>query len=250
MRTPPITKRAAAAEPAEEAVAMRISAPLYAMDTIVLPSLRSTQRLGVQTAQPIRAPWLARTGNGKSVYPIGNTLTIGRMPSNNVVLDDPKASRRHAEIVLHDGEPAIRDLQSANGTLLNGEPVTEDRPLHNGDTVTIGDAGFVFHNDLEVARPRLVMAGGGGAEHLLKGMATIGRSPANDITIHDPKASRHHAEIGIQAGQVVVRDLASLNGTKVNGEPIVGEYALSEGDTITIGDVSFVYHNDFAAVSS
>src|SRR4051794_1765936 len=49
---------------------------------------------------------------------------------------------------------------------------------------------------------------------------TVGRDPGNDIILRDPKVSRHHAEIVFERGFFVLHDLASANGTYVNGRRI------------------------------
>ena len=49
---------------------------------------------------------------------------------------------------------------------------------------------------------------------------TAGRDPGNDIILRDPKVSRHHAEIVFERGFFVIHDLASANGTYVNGKRI------------------------------
>lgn len=49
---------------------------------------------------------------------------------------------------------------------------------------------------------------------------TVGRDPGNDIILRDPKVSRHHAEIVFERGFFVLHDLASANGTYVNGKRI------------------------------
>ncbi len=49
---------------------------------------------------------------------------------------------------------------------------------------------------------------------------TAGRDPGNDIILRDPKVSRHHAEIVFERGFFVLHDLASANGTYVNGKRV------------------------------
>ena len=49
---------------------------------------------------------------------------------------------------------------------------------------------------------------------------TVGRDPGNDIILRDPKVSRHHSEIVFERGFFVMHDLASANGTFVNGKRI------------------------------
>ncbi|HZQ27758.1 MAG TPA: DUF3662 and FHA domain-containing protein [Acidimicrobiales bacterium] len=63
---------------------------------------------------------------------------------------------------------------------------------------------------------------------------TIGRLPECDIVLGDTKVSRRHAEVRRDGGDVVVVDLGSTNGTKVNGAG-VRERRLADGDEITVG---------------
>jgi len=73
------------------------------------------------------------------VWPVRGTVTLGRMPSNTIVLPDRFASGHHARL---SGEPQgdlwLEDLQSTNGTKLNGERVTKPTPLREGDEIEIG----------------------------------------------------------------------------------------------------------------
>jgi hypothetical protein len=62
----------------------------------------------------------------------------------------------------------------------------------------------------------------------------IGRLPDCEIVLNDPNVSRRHAEVFLQGDDVVVSDLGSTNGTKVNGSPIRSVVVL-EGDEIMIG---------------
>jgi len=69
---------------------------------------------------------------------------IGRSDTNQVQLARAGVSRRHALISLAaDGSYSIKDLQSQNGTLVNGHVIAETR-LNDGDKVTIGDAELTF----------------------------------------------------------------------------------------------------------
>jgi pSer/pThr/pTyr-binding forkhead associated (FHA) protein len=62
---------------------------------------------------------------------------IGRETDNDVVLDDPAASRHHAQIQFQDGNYVLGDLGSANGTLVNDQRITE-RALSDGDAIRVG----------------------------------------------------------------------------------------------------------------
>ena len=63
---------------------------------------------------------------------------------------------------------------------------------------------------------------------------TIGRRPYNDIMLDDLTVSGEHAVLHTRAGESVVHDLKSRNGTLVNGEPVM-QRALVDGDRIEIG---------------
>jgi hypothetical protein len=65
----------------------------------------------------------------------------------------------------------------------------------------------------------------------------LGRLPECTIVLSDPNVSRRHAEIRRQGADVVVADLRSTNGTRVNGVP-VRERVLQDGDEITVGTTS------------
>jgi hypothetical protein len=70
---------------------------------------------------------------------------------------------------------------------------------------------------------------------LHEGHYVLGRHLENDIVLNDTNVSRKHAEFACAAGEVVVRDLGSTNGTKVNGVLITGEQLLQHGDVINFG---------------
>jgi hypothetical protein len=65
----------------------------------------------------------------------------------------------------------------------------------------------------------------------------IGRLPECTVVLSDPNVSRRHAEVRRQGNDVVVADLRSTNGTRVNGVP-VREKMLADGDEISVGTTS------------
>jgi transcriptional regulator with GAF, ATPase, and Fis domain len=92
-------------------------------------------------------------------------------------------------------------------------------------------------------RPRLVVLSGPLKDStipLTEGEVTIGREASNGIAITDPSVSRKHCLVKGQDGRFLVRDLASRNGTLVNGAG-VEEQALQHGDEIAAGDSSFLF---------
>jgi adenylate cyclase len=80
--------------------------------------------------------------------PVESNCHFGRLPSNEVRLVSPGASRHHAHIHAQRSDQHVEywlaDLGSTNGTLLNGKRVTIPCRLKNGDGLRIGDDEFVF----------------------------------------------------------------------------------------------------------
>lgn len=84
------------------------------------------------------------TGEGRRVQLGRGTVSLGRAPECDVVLDDRRVSRRHAEVRLRLGRHTLYDLESTNGTFVNGRRVSEV-VLADGDRVTLGAATLVYH---------------------------------------------------------------------------------------------------------
>ncbi|MFO0903047.1 MAG: sigma 54-interacting transcriptional regulator [Pirellulales bacterium] len=81
----------------------------------------------------------------------GRTVTIGRTATNQIVIKDERCSRYHAEIFLTQGEWVLRDLDSRNGSLINGQRVKGDSILKPGDIITIAHIQMAFVHDLSQA---------------------------------------------------------------------------------------------------
>jgi hypothetical protein len=78
------------------------------------------------------------TPDGSRIQIALDPITIGRHPDCDVVLNDQEVSRQHAEVRRQDDGFVLVDLDSMNGTKLNGTGVKPSRPLEDGDTITIG----------------------------------------------------------------------------------------------------------------
>ncbi|WP_232851159.1 FHA domain-containing protein [Nocardia acididurans] len=103
---------------------------------------------------PVRArASTAAIARGDKIPPGG--LHLGRTSDNQIVVNDPMASRRHARLVADRQGLAIEDLNSANGTFVNGR--REQRALlRERDIVTIGNVDFVVQEGTLVHRQRPV----------------------------------------------------------------------------------------------
>src|SRR5690554_1413980 len=73
-----------------------------------------------------------------------DTTTIGRSSSNTLSIKDPYMSKRHATITNDRNQFFIEDLDSANGTFVNGEDLLNPIRLENGDSIKIGQVNFLF----------------------------------------------------------------------------------------------------------
>lgn len=81
---------------------------------------------------------------GRTIELAEGESIIGRSRGCTVTLRDPSASRNHVLVTIKPGDVRARDLQSSNGTYLNGERLTAERPLHDGDRITIGETDIVM----------------------------------------------------------------------------------------------------------
>jgi cytochrome P450/NADPH-cytochrome P450 reductase len=94
----------------------------------------------VRLGHPSDGPVLHCTVTEQAPQP-ARTLRIGRAPDNDIVVAGAEVSRYHAELHLLDGTHRIVDLQSSNGTLVNGERISAAL-LSDGDVVSIGASTF------------------------------------------------------------------------------------------------------------
>ena len=71
---------------------------------------------------------------------------IGRASDNDIQLDDPSVSRKHAKIFVKDDKFFLEDLNSQNGTLINGQAATpfEDLELRQGLSIALGNILFIL----------------------------------------------------------------------------------------------------------
>jgi pSer/pThr/pTyr-binding forkhead associated (FHA) protein len=83
-------------------------------------------------------------------YSVGVGLTIGRAPDNAVIIDNPSVSGHHARVFSENDAVILEDLDSTNGTFVNGQPAGR-RVLRSGDVVLIGKHQLVFEHTQEWA---------------------------------------------------------------------------------------------------
>jgi pSer/pThr/pTyr-binding forkhead associated (FHA) protein len=94
-------------------------------------------------------------------YPVGAGVTIGRLPDNAVIIDNPAVSGHHARVIRDGNRLVLEDLGSTNGTFVNGHEVTRYE-LRHGDQVLVGKHHLVFDlaaPDQTAATPALLGLG-------------------------------------------------------------------------------------------
>ncbi len=208
-----------------------------------------------QDRTPDNLPYLViRWNTGETGhFPLQKTSTlIGRDIRADLNLSSTLrfVSKRHAEIRRTGRGYEIIDLESTNGTWVNGRllPPNQASPLTDGAIIRIGDerfgasVGLMFRSpedgqpeDLEVAS-----AGAQPTQIIPELEISIGRSADCDIVLDSPIVSRRHARVHTLGEASWIEDLKSTNGTYVNHLPI-SRAELTEGDRITIGPHVLVY---------
>ena len=80
-----------------------------------------------------------------------------------------------------------------------------------------------------------------GKAYDIRGALRLGRHPYNEVSIDDPAVSRYHCWVVVEDGRVLVEDLASANGTFLNGGRVAKRVPLKAGDTLGLGGTVFVF---------
>ena len=84
---------------------------------------------------------------GVKFYPLVKpVINIGRRLENDLVIDDLRVSRNHAQLRAVEGNYVLFDLSSTGGTFVNGNRVTETI-IYPDDTISLGGVKLIFHQD-------------------------------------------------------------------------------------------------------
>ena len=85
---------------------------------------------------------------GHDVVLRGDRFVVGRLSACDICVEDANVSRRHAEFIRIDDAWYVQDLESTNGTKLNGRPVDRAR-LSDGDVIELGVTRLTYHHSGE-----------------------------------------------------------------------------------------------------
>jgi hypothetical protein len=124
------------------------------------------------------------------------------------------------------------------------EPAADIKPFSYDDAKPLSGEGMGTEVMLPAVSPVwLLIEEQGVAEkrfEIKEAVTSIGTSVDNDIVLKDKAVSRHHAKIRVEAQKYFIYDLASTNGTKVNGRKITKK-SIKEGDGIEIGHTRMTF---------
>lgn len=163
---------------------------------------------------------------------LGRTTGKGRF-----AVDHSSVSETHAEVAIgSDGRATLTDLKSLNGTFINGERVTS-KVLEEGDLVQLGacESYLLLFRDSRPREQKLSEI------ELNQPVIRLGRNPSNTIRLEHPTVSAFHSEIHKSNGNFELIDLASSNGTFVNGARIQRR-VLQTRDRISLGAMQFIFN--------
>jgi len=215
----------------------------------------STHGGGTGEGKPIRARLcferrMGRAVNGEQFNLLfGSQMLIGRDKAADITIVDDRISRKHALIRIDPDAVRVSDVGSTNGTRRNGEPVTEEIILQNGDRVCLGEAR-TFETRI-VEREGIItsvrLASGNQGFLLAPREVLIGHAsppdPELDLMIYDPKLRPRHASIEFFTGQIFINTLDPARPVIVNSSP-VRELELRNGFLIELGDTLLRFERD------
>jgi pSer/pThr/pTyr-binding forkhead associated (FHA) protein len=173
----------------------------------------------------------------KLQLPLVAPIEVGRDGDVGLALvDDLLVSSRHARLTPSSDGVLVEDLESRNGTFINGIRIEEPTHAGPGDRILIGETELELR---EFPQPGYVLSslsGADSADVLLVDPLEIGRDPEAGLVLADDQlVSFRHARVTPTHDGLILEDLGSSNGTFVNGARIKEPTVLRFGDRLVIG---------------
>lgn len=194
-----------------------------------------------------------------AVWLVEPKVTIGRLSSNDLVVDDPEVADTHLEVLVDHEHLTLKNLEPERPVRLNNELVTSLCTLKPEDIITLGSVELqvidpkrepkvVAEENVNHTQVRATKTTGWAlkANHTalanrvfpLADTNVIGRSSDCDISLSAAHLSRRHAQLQVLDGLLFVKDLGSANGTFLNGKQVV-EARVKRGDELRFDALSF-----------
>ncbi len=154
----------------------------------------------------------------KEVQLTKDRTTLGRRPYNDIVIDNLAVSGEHAVIQLSGNDVSLEDLNSTNGTYVNGKAVKKQM-LANNDTIEIGKYKIKYVDEQQEAgfeRTMIIKAGAGGVSAVVPTPATASSA-----------APAAHAAIKVLSGAAAGREVPLVKVVTTIGKPGVAVAAIT-----------------------
>lgn len=189
----------------------------------------------------------------EAIWLVDPLFTIGRSPENSLVINEADISDVHLEIRTANNQTTLVNKDPAGSCTINDEKLLSEATLKAGDVIQLGNVQLdVIDPHSTQYQSAIGLKPGKSPEWKLKSTASwmenevftvnqkvsLGRDANCDISIPVEHLSRHHAEVEVKGGKLLVRDLDSSNGTYLNGKRITESYAKS-GDKIKLDVITF-----------
>jgi putative serine protease PepD len=211
-------------------------------------------------------------------WPLSGIMSVGRAAGSAITVNDPSVSSNHARIEVYGQQVFIADLGSSNGTLVNGQRISQNTQIYHRDRLRLGIVEFTLDIPQVMVTPTpiqptpiqptpiqptphtvfasvpsgprtvmrqsaapLMLVKRDGVEYPISGTLIIGRdSTGSGLAFPgDSKLSAHHARLDVMPhDQVQLTDLGSSNGTWLNGKRVQHPQILKHGDLIIFGDTT------------
>jgi pSer/pThr/pTyr-binding forkhead associated (FHA) protein len=160
----------------------------------------------------------------KEVQLSKDRTTLGRRPYNDIVIDNLAVSGEHAVLLMNGNEVFLEDLNSTNGTYVNGKAVKKQL-LQNADTVEIGKYKIKYVNEVAGANFEKTMIIKAGAA----GMPAPPSQPPIAAPARAPEpAAAQHASIKVLSGAAAGREVALVKVVTTIGKPGVAVAAITK----------------------
>jgi pSer/pThr/pTyr-binding forkhead associated (FHA) protein len=207
----------------------------------IKPVLETGKRPATQIIEPggIRLRLIGQSGKlAGRTFELQPPCLISRSPLQVFALEDPSLSTPHALFDAASNPPAVKDLSSTSGVLINAERIGSGfNDLPANAVITLGNC------ELRLAGGKLLVGSGtaAGRSLVVSGLAVVSAAPLSVIETGSAERgiSDAHATLYVREGNFRIRDLKSSNGIILNGEHLVAESTIKSGDTLRLGSTDF-----------
>lgn len=167
---------------------------------------------------------------------------IGRTSECDIVVSDSSVSSKHCRLFRRGQQWILEDLNSSNGTFVNGVRINGPTPVSTTDWVVLGITGQLpWPDGMNSVDPAATLVKAPSAVPSSQTLSfptqeiVVGRDASCDHVFDHPMVSRRHARLTRTRSGITVEDLGSSNGTFVNGQMITQATPINVGDVISLG---------------